>query len=183
MGNSYANVVVRGPSEEAVIDLVHGLARRALVVRYDDALTFVYDEEAEKAEGVVESLALTLATRLDCPTLAALNHDNDVLMLWLYDGAGTEWRAAWGVAVDGDERPLSERAFVTEAERLFGLEPRPKAGGLPNRLLARIFTGVRHHRILDALGLPAKPSMLGYRYVQRGDLADKDPSRTVKRIP
>jgi len=92
MGNFYTNVVVRGPSEDKVVETLTALGRNCYVTSRDD-FTFVYDEEADtQREGVIESLALTLATRLACPALAALNHDDSALLLWLYDESGGELR-------------------------------------------------------------------------------------------
>jgi hypothetical protein len=75
-----------------VVATLAALGRTCLVTHRDD-FVFVYDEKAdEQTEIVIESLALSLATRLKCPALAALDHDDNVLLLWLYDRNGTESR-------------------------------------------------------------------------------------------
>jgi hypothetical protein len=47
MGNFYTNVVVRGPSEDKVVETLTALGRTCYVTSTDD-FTFVYDEESDK---------------------------------------------------------------------------------------------------------------------------------------
>jgi len=192
VGNFYTNIVLRGVSEDAVADVLVRLGRKALVVSYERGLVFVYDEEADtQVEGVVESLALTLATELTCPAMASLNQDDDVLLLWLYDAKGTEWRSAWGVKSEGDERPLSLRQFAKQAKAMFDLtaaedDVDSASGGLLGVAFGivtrRIFAVAQHDSVLRYVGIPVEPATLGHRYVSQGDLTARDSSRRVRRV-
>jgi hypothetical protein len=111
---------------------------------------------------VVESLALTLATRLKVPTLACLNHDDNVLLLWLYDRGGQESRYGSGNSFDKGERSPSEKQFAAKIREAFGTEPdeeTPKGDWrmrLISTILPRSFAFVRHERILRAPGFRAR---------------------------
>jgi hypothetical protein len=194
MGNFYTNVVVRGPSEDTVADTLLRLGRACCIASRGD-FVFVYDLEADKQRpGVVESLALTLATQLHCPALAALNHDDDVLLLWLYDETGGELRFGWGKAFDDTKRPAGERTvdieeFIDQLRHVFATQdlPRePDPNPLRVRLLYKImplsFAFIRHERILREARIPVRPAMAGYNYVYQGELESAEPELKVRRL-
>lgn len=189
MGNFYANVVVRGPTEDAVADVLLGLGRVCYLASRDD-FVFVYDAEADKQRpGVVESLALTLATRLACPALAALNHDDNALLLWLYDETGGELRFGWGVALDESERSGNIDEFTDQVQHVFAtgaLPLEPDNAPLRLRILYRIipftFAYLRHERILRRARIPVRPAMMGYNYVAQGEMELADPELKVRRL-
>jgi hypothetical protein len=193
MGNFYTNVVVRGPSEADVVDTLVALGRTGYVVTHPAGFVFVYDDEADKQrEGVVESLALTLATRLRCPALAALNHDDDFLLLWLYDREAAETRFAYRVTFDGDKRSPSAEEFVDEVRRAFGTirDSAPDAQEHWKMRLIKLLAPtlsslpvMKHEQILRQSRIPLAPAMVGYRYVYQGDLTDQAPALRVRSVP
>ena len=192
MGNFYTNVVVRGPTEDEVAETLLGLRRTSLVVTHPAGFVFVYDAEADtQREGVVESLALALATRLRCPALASLNHDDDVLLLWLYDRDGAETRFGSGVGFEDGEQPANAAAFAEQVRRVFGTreDPTPEALGsswqmrLAKLVAPRLFAFQRHEHILRRSGIPVTPALLGYKYVEQGELADQESDLRVRRVP
>ena len=193
MGSFYTNVVLRGPSEDKVAETLLGLGRVCYIASRGD-FVFVYDEESEKQKpGVVESLALTLATRLSCPALAALNHDDNVLLLWLYDETGGELRFGWGRALDmapaDSDRSADIEEFTDQLVHVFdtaNLPPEPNEMPLRMRILLRIiplsFVSLRHERILRRARIPVRPAMVGYNYVYQGELDTADPELKVRRL-
>lgn len=193
MGNFYANVVVRGPTEDAVAETLLKLGRVCYIACRDD-FVFIYDHEADKQRpGVVESLALTLATRLSCPALAAVNHDDSALLLWLYDETGGELRFGWGVAFDDTPPPDSRSAdideFTDQVRHVFATadlpvepDPTPLRLRLIYRLMPMSFAFLRHERILRAARIPVFPAMMGYNYVVQGELEMADPELKVRRL-
>ena len=193
MGNFYTNVVVRGPSEADVAATLGALRRTSLVVTHPTGFVFVYDSEADtQKEGAIESLALTLATRLRCPALAALNHDDDALLLWLYAPDGTEVRFGSGVRFDDEDRPSNADSFAEEVRRVFGSTPSSEPDPFSPwqmrliKLLAPRLSAMainQHTDILRQSGIPIAPATLGYRYVEQGELADREPELTVRRVP
>ena len=192
MGNFYTNVVVRGPSESDVRTTLVTLNRTGFMVTHPNGFVFVYDEEADtQKEGVVESLALTLATRLRCPALAALNHDDNTLLLWLYDREGNEARFGWGVMFDAEERSPSVEDFAGQVRRAFGTVEDDSAPDPVESLLMsliqpfvpRLFAVQHHSRFLKLSGIPLAPATLGYRYVHQGELDDREPGLTARSVP
>jgi hypothetical protein len=192
MGNFYTNVVVRGPSESDLRAALVALNRTGFLATHPNGFGFVYDEEADtQKEGVVESLALTLATRLRCPALAALNHDDDTLLLWLYDREGNETRFGWGVLFDGEERSPSVEDFAGQVRRAFGTveedsTPDPTESLLMSLIqpfVPRLFAVQHHSRILRLSGIPQAPATLGYRYVYQGEFDDRETGLTVRSVP
>ena len=86
MGNFYTNIVVRGSNARSAIAALRD--RAAFVAEVDDA-TFVYDERCDgQRVDELRALAKHLSKECRAPTLAALNHDDDVLWIALArDGA------------------------------------------------------------------------------------------------
>ncbi len=188
MGNFYTNIVVKGPTEVQVFGCLSALGRNALVVSHPSGLVFVYDEEADTFEdGVIESLALTLALRLKCPAMAAMNYHDESLLLWLYSNTGTEMRFGWGVKCEEGEVPATRDQFSAEVRRLFGTSPITPVP-IPGLLSAvvKLFSGtlaIDHHtEILHAGGIAPGPAALGYRYVDRGELKDVEPGLVALRV-
>ena len=190
MGNFYTNVVVRGPSEDDVVATLASLGRTCFVAQ-TDGFVFVYDQKADKqTAGVVESIALTLATRLKCPALAALNHDDNVLLLWLYEPDGTETRFGWGVGFEAGERSPGIPEFAAEIRRVFGTTPGP-VPEMPWKLrllygmmlrLPLSFAVLRHNRMMQLAGIPVPPTQLGYNYVYQGELSQLAPGLQVRSV-
>ena len=173
MGSFYTNVTLRGPAQEEV--LAHLGDRACYVSRNSDGFTVVLDEESE-AQDLQDLLEVTasLSARFDCPALAALNHDDSVLYLSLFehgqqvdqynsypgfddddaDEAGNEpaggdaarWVAAFGGDADALGRALRDGDFVLASER--------------------------HAAVAAALGMPDFAVGTGYNYVEADDVGE-----------
>lgn len=86
MGGFYTNVTLRGPDQETLIRSLHEMGRVCVVSPEFKKSIVVFDEECESQnESVLTSFGRTLSERFDCPALALLNHDDDVLLYWLID--------------------------------------------------------------------------------------------------
>jgi hypothetical protein len=116
MGNWYTNVAVKGARQTHVVALLEELGRRAYVTPETSGWIVIYDQQTDEFDlGILESLALTLSTRLSCTTLASCNADDDVLWLALYENGNLSTRCTSSRKAfeDGDEFPnLSETAQV-----------------------------------------------------------------------
>jgi hypothetical protein len=91
MGAFYGNITLKGPSQEDVAKSLRG--RRGMVTPkvgdYTVALDSVCDEQ--DIEGIQE-LTSRLSRELQCPALAVIVHDDDVLGYFLYqDGGLADW--------------------------------------------------------------------------------------------
>src|SRR5271168_3145502 len=86
MGNWYTNVSVKGAQQSDVVALLEELGRRAYVTPETSGWIVVYDQQTDKFDlSILESLALTLSTRLSCTALASFNADDDILWLGAWE--------------------------------------------------------------------------------------------------
>lgn len=86
MGNFYANITLRGTTPAAVISALTAKRRKAYVTPERDGVICVYDEAIDTQDlQELSDLTARLSADLDCIALGALNHDDDVLYLELWD--------------------------------------------------------------------------------------------------
>src|SRR5215813_9082508 len=85
MGNFYTNITFHGVSSEQVVASLESYRRTALVAPDHPGGVTVYDEASESQDvRILAELAQNISADLQCPALAILNHDDDVLALALY---------------------------------------------------------------------------------------------------
>lgn len=188
MGNWYTNIAVRDVNPTDVLANLGQLGRRAIVNPAQNGWVTVFDEECDKFDiDLLESLALTLSTQLHCIALPCFNADDDVLWFAIYENGrrGSRYASSLREFEDAKEFP-PVREFARELCRVFG---RPGSVSDVSRVLRRphgllgllrlvnIAVGyvVEIHRHLDLAKIVALPSAsvgLGYRYVERGELAE-----------
>jgi hypothetical protein len=186
MGNWYTNVAVKGVQQADVVAALEELGRRAYVTPETSGWIVVYDQQTDEFDlGILESLALTLSTRLSCTALASCNADDDVLWLALYEDGilSTRYASSRKEFEDGDEFPdLRETAQVFSRvsekpevqNQVLGLLRKSHGilGWLSLYLKVRIAYVVevqRHLDLSDLLGMPRAAVGLGYTYVNKGE--------------
>jgi len=186
MGNWYTNVSVKGAQQSEVVAALDELARRAYVTPEVSGWIVVYDQQTDDFDlGILESLALTLSTRLSCTTLASCNADDDVLWLALYENGNlsTRYTSSRKAFEDGDEFPeLPETAQVLTrvfekpqaADQVLGVLR--KSHGFLGLLglylkirLAYVVEVQRHLDLSNLLAMPRAAVGLGYTYVNKGE--------------
>jgi len=87
VGSFYTNLALRGPDRDQIIAAVAGLGYCAFVSRSLSGLTMVCEERSDTRDlGIWRDVAKQLSRWLQCPALAVLNHDDDVLLYSLYRG-------------------------------------------------------------------------------------------------
>src|ERR1700675_1575187 len=186
MGNWYTNVAVKGAQQADVVAVLEELGRRAYVTPETSGWIVVYDQQTDEFDlGILESLALTLSTRLFCTALACCNADDDVLWLALYESGtlSTRYASSRREFEDGDEFPdLQETAQVLahvfekpEAKNQV-LSLLRKSHGILGLLglylkvrIAYVVEVQRHLDLSDLLGMPRAAVGLGYTYVNKGE--------------
>jgi DNA-binding YbaB/EbfC family protein len=85
MGAFYVNITLRGPQQVDVIAELKRQQRRAYVSSSVNGYTVVYDEICDtQDEDEIKSFVAALSRVFSCPALAALVHDDDVFVYWLY---------------------------------------------------------------------------------------------------
>ena len=186
MGNWYTNVSVKGAQQSDVVAVLEELGRRAYVTPETAGWIVVYDQQTDEFDlGILESLALTLSTRLSCTALASCNADDDVLWLALYENGSlsTRYASSRKSFEDGDEFPepaetaqVLARVFQKPETKEQVLSLLRKSHGILGLLslylkirLAYIVEVARHLDLTNLLGMPRAAVGLGYTYVSKGE--------------
>jgi hypothetical protein len=186
MGNWYTNVSVKGAQQSDVVALLEELGRRAYVTPETSGWIVVYDQQTDEFDlGVLESLALTLSTRLSCIALASCNADDDVLWLALYENGSlsTRYASSRKSFEDGGEFPdpketadVLVRVFQKPEAKNGVLRVLRKSRGILGLLsfyfkirFAYVVEVHRHLDLANLLGMPRAAVGLGYRYINKGD--------------
>jgi hypothetical protein len=186
MGNWYTNIAVRGAEQTQVIAALEELGRRAYVTPETSGWIVVYDQQTDEFDlGILESLALTLSTRLSCTALASCNADDDVLWLALYENGklSTRYASSRKAFEDGDEFPdpaetarVLARIFEKPEATNQTLSVLRKSRGMLGLLglyfkirLAYVVEVQRHLDLSNLLGMPRAAVGLGYTYVNKGE--------------
>ncbi len=174
MGNFYANVVVRGMSPDQVRDVLVEHRIRALVTPSLQGCVVVYEQRSD--EGDLDALTKTARALSSAPgavVLAAMNHDDDVLILRMFRGGvvAADYVNPRAVFYGVPVPPGSYLPFKTAWELCRGFERRAHVGAAWFALQRPyLFQVSRHADLADALGLPPDAVVLGHRYVTRGEL-------------
>jgi hypothetical protein len=198
MGNWYTNVSVKGAQQSDVAAVLEELGRRAYVTPEASGWVVVYDQQTDEFDlGILESLALTLSTRLSCITLASCNADDDVLWLALYENGGlsTRYASSRKTFEDGDEFPEVEQT----AQVLARIFQKPEAKNRVWRLLRKphgilgllsLYLKIRmgyvgeverHLDLSNLLGMPRAAVGFGYRYISKGETPEGIEPGTLRR--
>ena len=183
MGSFYTNYTLRGPNQQAVAAALSG--RSAVVTPALDGCIVVYDEQSDDQDSsVVSQLGARLSGALNCPVLAIINHDDDVLFYQLFErGAATDEYCSAPGYFSGEETPPSGG----DARKLcnaFGASSIEEVNSIlhpPDEELPT-FALEQHEALVRALGLPAYAVAVGFTYISRGEipegLSDSDLLRT-----
>jgi hypothetical protein len=198
MGNWYTNVSVKGAQQSDVAAVLEELGRRAYVTPEASGWVVVYDQQTDEFDlGILDSLALTLSTRLSCITLASCNADDDVLWLALYENGGlsTRYASSRKTFEDGDEFPEVEQT----AQVLARIFQKPEAKNRVWRLLRKphgilgllsLYLKIRmgyvgeverHLDLSNLLGMPRAAVGFGYRYISKGETPEGIEPGTLRR--
>lgn len=186
MGNWYTNICVKGASQANIVSALEELGRRAYVTPDMGGWIIVYDQESDKFDlNELESLALTVSTKLSCTALASFNADDDVLWLGIYENGKLTARYASQKKhfEDGGEFPpipeVAEglcRIFQAPGKNRDVRKILRRPHGILGLLsafsklrLAYIVEVLRHGDLAEALGIPQATIGLGYEYVNRGE--------------
>lgn len=164
MGSFYTQVLVRGVAAKRCADVMRALRRPSYVIPARHQLTVVCDRECEGQDmEQLDSVAATLGARLRTPTGALLNHDDDWLVIRLFD----EGRFVGGLEVG--HTPLSLRGSVRKLRDTLG-PGAPLAPLYRAMLTPRLFQLRRHADLIAALGLPQGSLGVGYTYIAKDDV-------------
>ena len=186
MGNWYTNVCVKGATQASVVATLDELGRRAYVTPDMGGWIIIYDQESDKFDlNELESLALTVSTKLSCTALATFNADDDVLWIGIYENGELTARYASQKKhfEDGGEFPhipkvaevlcrIFQAPGKNEQVRKILRRPHGVLGLLSvfsKMRIAYIVEVLRHGDLAETLGIPLASIGLGYVYINRGE--------------
>ncbi len=174
MGSFYTNITLRGPDQDQVAEALAQQGRQAYVSPSVDGFTTVYEEQCEtQDDDIIRSLASSLSAEFKCPALAVLNHDDDVLMYWLYEDGQLvdEYDSNPGYFEGRASKPTGGNATKL-CELMESQDVETVASILKSRsgIKGYLFAVGRHEDLVNALGLPTFSIAAGYEYIERGEL-------------
>jgi hypothetical protein len=184
MGNLYANIVLRTTAADSVAAALTDLRRRAFIAS-DASAVVVFDEACDAQDlDELQRLAGALSKRLTCVALASCNHDDDVLwyvlvehgeVVDIYNSNPSYFDGREAGPTGGDAARLCA-AFDVARERA-------AVEGVLRASHRHVGLEIDRHQALQRLlRLPESLSLLGYRYVQRRELAHDPAAPTLRAV-
>jgi len=182
VGSYYANLTLKGPSQEQVLAYLAESTRNAYVSPTVGDCTVVYDQQVEQDPAALAAAADELSRALECVALAVLNQNDDVLFYELYRAG--EWVDEYNstpgyFAGDGDAS-----AEGGDAEKLCTAFDLPDAAADAAAILhGDDYPAAtdRHAALAALLGLPPFCAGTGYTDLEGGQYHDElDPDLLVK---
>jgi len=178
MGSFYTNITVRGPRREDVAETLRAGERAAILSPTAEGVTVVYDAEAESQDDTVVSLAKRLSAEHHCVAWALLNHDDDLLRYWLFDGGELvdEYDSSPGYFTGegggpsvGDARKLCAAFGAVDAAEPVEDVLRYNRAVEDQQSGRYVFETERHLDLCKALRLPLFAVGTGYDYLMQGE--------------
>jgi len=187
MGNFYTNITVVGGDSARIASWLDGAHRAAFVGTWDGH-TVVFDRDGEAQDGSHTTLAAELSAVLDSPAIAVLNHDDDVLMLDVFDagtlrGSYNSCPDYFGDDDDDDESGSPSWSLDLDPAAIVALVGRGDAGALATVMGGdELFAIDLHAAIVEELGLPDAAVGLGYRYLDQGDVPESPATGGLRHV-
>lgn len=87
MGAFYTTILVRGVSRDSVLLWFQQQQRQGVVLPTRDGVTPVFDKKCQAQETKeITRFSHSISKELECTAWAVMNHDDDLLVYWLYRG-------------------------------------------------------------------------------------------------
>jgi hypothetical protein len=177
MGGFYTNYTLRGPSQKAVASALAG--RKAIVSPESSGCVVAYDEASDdQDQEAIAALASHLSGSLNCPVLAVLDHDDDILWYQLYeDGRLTDEYDSTPGYFDSSAGPSAPAGGDAEGLcRAFGASEIATVEAVLRKSSfdddGYAFAHERHADLVQALGLPEFAVLKAYASFERGEYPD-----------
>lgn len=168
MGAFYTNFTIATTEQDKLTALLKKLGRNAYISAAAGNFTYVYDENCEQNGDETEELAKKISQALDSVVLAAMNHDDDILIYLLYDkgelidsyNSCPKYFGDEVVGMDGNAAKLAA-AFkaLTKMDKI-------------EQILSQtvyVFEAERHGALCKELGISDEYSLLSYEDIECGE--------------
>jgi hypothetical protein len=175
VGNFYVNYSTRGRDREAVAECLRSAKRKAFVSPTINDTTVVFDEGADtQDEAIIKDVGKRISKVLAAPVLAVINHDDDILAYWLFEGGeiSDEYNSCPGYFSDegGDTPEGGDAKKICSA---FGVPAKAKQ---VEKILRDeeeyVFALDRHKALAELLQHPWPYVCMGYGYIKEGSFAE-----------
>lgn len=183
IGNFYVNYTIHGSDRIAVCDLLRSASRNAFVGPTLDSLTVFFDEASDgQDESVIMDVANRASVELNASVLAVLNHDDDILMYWLYDAGEMidRYNSFPGYFNDGGRTPAGGNAKTLCGA--FGTMDKVDHVDRILRSDGYAFALDRHRDLATLLNHPWAYVCMCYEDIEAGRLANGVTARDLLRI-
>jgi hypothetical protein len=179
VGSFYTNISLRTTDRAAVRSRLTSRGLTAYLARPEDGTLVVFERQSEEQDpAVLQKLASDLSAVCSCAALAVMNHDDSVLLYWLfeagklvdeYDSAPEYFSSGGKGATRGGKPETLTAAFgvpdrASQVAAILGLA---SAGGADDVV---VFETDRHARLVEALGLPLCAVATGFTYLEAGEI-------------
>ncbi len=164
MGNFYVNFTARGPEQAAIVRSLRSANRKAFVGPTLNALTVYFDELADTQDGAeITHVGQVTSRDLNATVLAVLNHDDDILIYWLFEKGKIvdEYNSCPGYFDGGEDTPSGGDAEKLCVAFAVGENVKAVDGVLHNKEYT--FALDRHVALAELLGLPSDYIGASYR--------------------
>jgi hypothetical protein len=175
VGNFYVNFAVKRAEQQPVADVLSRAGRTAIITPPQNGDVMVYDEEADSQDDkAIVAVGGLLSREVGSPVLAVLNHDDDILCYWLFEGGEPvdSYNSSPDYFGEGEDEPAEQGGDAGRLCEALGADADPAAVEAVLRG-DYVFAFERHERLAEALGLPSWSIGLGYGYVARGELEEE----------
>jgi hypothetical protein len=104
MGTTYANITLKGPKAQDILQELGNQGRSAFVSPTEDGLTTVYEMDSDEGDSaILTDLAEDLSGYFGCPALAVRTVDEELFCYWLYaDGELLDTYKSPGQSLDSE---------------------------------------------------------------------------------
>jgi len=171
MGNFYTNYTIKGPRQHEVAAALAG--RKAVVACGENGCVVVFDKQSDhQDEEEIAALAAQLSARFNCPVLAVMNHDDDILWYQLYESGKLtdEYDSSPGYFDPDEEFSAPAGGDAARLASAFGTKDVATVEAVLRKSDhdddGYTFAVERHEDLVRALGLPE--FAVGYSYISFG---------------
>ncbi|HMT94157.1 hypothetical protein [uncultured Thiothrix sp.] len=175
MGSFYTQILVRESNEARCAEVMHTFRRSSVIIPAHKGITVVCDKLSEdQSFDTLDSVAMTLSHKLNTPTVALLNNDDDWLGFRFFDKGEFVGSLLIGHTI------FSLNGSINMLKRFIN----PNASTIKLYLVfikPYLFQFRRHRDIAQILDLPARSVGMGYKYITTDDHPeDYDKSDFIK---